>query len=263
MEYESVYIDLSVITTQFVYTALPVISLLVLHIGRITDKQPLKRYDKNTNADIHQQLLAAGLQGEEKERQRIARELHDGLAPMIASAKLRLSSLRSVFDKDDQQAAAFREITDILEISLQDIRRLSYNLNSSMLSRYGLTTALSQYCRRMQQLSDACLTCTVDEVTGLKPEVELALFRISQELLQNAIRHADAANISLSLIIGEEYLKLLVKDDGIGFDPEQIAVQSSGLHNVQERVGLLGGRMCMQSSKRKGTSIEVILRNGI
>lgn len=263
MEDESVYLNLSVITTQFVYTVIPIMALLVLHIGRITDQQPLKRRDKNTNDNIHQQLLAAGFQGEEKERQRIARELHDGLAPMIASAKLRLSVLRSDFDKDDQQAADLREITDILEISLQDIKMLSYNLNSSMLSRYGLPVALRQYCRRMQQLSGAGLTCAVDEATGLKPEVELALFRISQELLQNAIRHADAANISLSLKIGEEYLILLVKDDGIGFDPEKIAMQSSGLHNVQERIELLGGRMCMQSSRRKGTSIEVILRNRI
>jgi signal transduction histidine kinase len=220
------------------------------------------------NARLHEerlailrQQLAQVTQAQEEERQRIARELHDGVGPALASMNLRLRTTRKLLERD--QDAAARELEDLATLSqdnVRDIRRMIYDLRPAALDELGLVPALRQYLNRCQQEHDLQVGFSASEAQRLPPPVETALFRIVQEAVNNVVKHAAARRVEVSLARDDGFVTLGVADDGQGFDPDAPrSGQHVGLSSMRERVVQLGGRFDLQSAPGQGTVLNAWL----
>lgn len=220
------------------------------------------------NARLHEeriailrQQLAQVTAAQEEERRRIARELHDGVGPTLASMNVRLRTARKLLEQDQQLAAEeMEDLADLAQTNIQDIRRLIYDLRPAALDELGLVPALREHLARCQQEYGLAIEFTADEGERLPATVETALFRIAQEALANAIRHAQAHRVDVTLVRAEAGVTLCVVDDGRGFDP--LASRSGthlGLWSMRERVEQLGGRFEIQSGPGQGTTVRVVI----
>ncbi len=202
--------------------------------------------------------LTAMLAGEEKERTRLARDLHDGLGGLLSSTKLGLSELnKATLEKESVQEGIDRSI-GLLDGAVDELRRLAHNLMPDLIVKYGLKETLRDYASRMSQV-----TCLVEceflqfEST-LSTEQEISLYRIIQELVNNALKHASASNILIQLSSHNERLHITIEDDGKGFDIESVDLQhAAGMHNVRSRLSFLNGEMKLMSDYGSGTTIEL------
>ena len=189
------------------------------------------------------------LNGQETERERIARDIHDGIGPLLTTAKLRVSML-------PLPPEARQEISDLLSEVIREVRRISGNLMPAVLRDFGLGEALQQLVRQMRR-ADVNIVYTDDLLSpsGLEREVSIALYRVAQEGLNNALKHAQAQNISLSLTEFDDQVMLYLKDDGIGFDTKSVSPAGNGLKNIRERMRILKGTVTICSDDT-GTVIE-------
>jgi signal transduction histidine kinase len=204
--------------------------------------------------------LTAMLAGEEKERTRLARDLHDGLGGLLSSTKLGLSAInKNALEQETMKAGIDRSI-DLLDGAVDELRRLAHNLMPDLIVKYGLKETLRDYASRMSQS-----TCQVEceflqfEST-LSTEQEISLYRVIQELVNNALKHANATNILIQLSSHNKRLHITIEDDGKGFDMESVDLQhSAGMHNVRSRRSFLNGEMKFMSENGAGTTIELEL----
>jgi signal transduction histidine kinase len=206
---------------------------------------------------------------QEEERQRIARELHDGLGPVLASLNIRLLTVQRQLKRDDHPAAdEIGELAAQAQASVRDIRRLIYDLRPVALDELGLVPAVREHLARCEQECDLVIRFTADdpaEGAGLRGErlpahVETALFRIVQEAVNNVIRHAQARHLSVTLTRSAERVQLCVTDDGQGFD-EQLprSGRHIGLWSMAQRVEQLGGQFELSSVPGQGTMVSAML----
>ena len=209
-------------------------------------------------------VLRKTISAQEDERHRLARELHDETAQTLAALSIMLDRARDSLDDESTPAAAhIREAKVVATHLLSETRRLILGLRPSVLDDLGLGPAVRWQCETT--LGDRGLVATVDDRLGptrLPSHVEVALFRIVQEAVNNVARHAQARNVAIKLIREEGTVTVIVVDDGKGFDIELAAevaghYDSVGLSGMQERVALLNGRMDIQSAPGTGTSVKV------
>lgn len=184
--------------------------------------------------------------GQEQERRRIANDLHDSLGGLLYSMQLQLS-------KAENPPADLRQT---LENAIAENRRISQNLLPVTLARLGLCAALREWASQFEKTQRLPVHLDLpEEALTLPDEVSISLFRIAQELMNNAARHARATEISLHLLPDGDKLTLLVEDNGTGFDP---AAQSVGfLKTVHSRTQLLGGSLHVDSQAGRGTTVIV------
>ncbi len=202
------------------------------------------------------------MDAQETERRRIARELHDETGQALTAVKLNLQSLKR-HSGDLQLGARLEESIKIVEESLNSIRNISHELRPSILDDLGLVAALRWYVDRQSQRAEFTPHFHADVIEERLPtEIETACFRIVQEALTNIIRHAAARNIWVELLQTPHEFRLLVRDDGIGFNVKaarDFAAQghSLGILGMQERAQLAGGQFELKSGKRGGAEVRV------
>jgi len=200
------------------------------------------------------------LRGQDEERRRLARDLHDGLGGMLATVKLYLSSSRSRGELLPAAAPLFEQAISHLDNSVAELRRVARNLMPEALLTFGLGPALHDLCQAVQQAGDVPVQLTTHGLTPrLAPAIEVELYRIVQELLNNVLRHARAQQILVQLMRYEGELHLVVEDDGRGFDPLTAGL-GVGLRSVQARAQYLGGHLDVQSQPGQGTSVSLLLQ---
>ncbi len=204
--------------------------------------------------------LTAMLAGEEKERTRLARDLHDGLGGLLSSTKLGLSSISKTNFEQESVKEGIDKSIDLLDGAVDELRRLAHNLMPDLIVKYGLKEALRDYASRMSQ-SKCQVECEFLQFeSSLSTEQEISLYRIIQELVNNALKHADASTILIQLSAHKDRLHITIEDDGKGFDMESIDLQhSAGMHNVRSRLSFLQGEMKIISENGAGTTIELEL----
>jgi PAS domain S-box-containing protein len=208
------------------------------------------------------QLSQRIIEAQEAERSRVARELHDGVNQIIASAKMRLRK-----GQDLALSPAAREILArcdrLLVQALEENRRIAHNLRPSELDELGLACACRNFCKELQSRADLVVTCRITRLKErMSPTVELNLFRVVQEALSNIEKHAQAKTARLELKIQNGSVWLDIRDDGIGFDLQRAKAHKRsrvglGLSNMRERCAALGGTYEIQSARGKGTTIAV------
>ena len=198
---------------------------------------------------------------QELERRAIARDLHDEIGQALTAIKLNLRELRSLPNCEPVE----EQIADSLEILgqvLHHIRSLALDLRPSLLDELGLVPALRWYVGRQAERAGWDLHFVAEGVTTRpSPELEIACFRLTQEALTNVARHSQATKVEICLESGDHELALMIRDNGIGFDPQAIRIgaragTSIGLSGMEERVRLMGGHFDIDSAPTKGTVIR-------
>jgi signal transduction histidine kinase len=192
------------------------------------------------------------VEAQELERKRLARELHDETGQALASILLGLKPLEQTAG-DEAAVAALREL---VVATLHDVRRLAVELRPSALDDFGLVPAVERLADTFREQSG--LEVDLEARIGderLAPEVETALYRIVQEALTNIVKHADAGHVSIVLTRRGPTVTAVVEDDGRGFDPDGEGDAGLGLVGMRERVGLVGGRLRLETAPDAGTTL--------
>jgi two-component system sensor histidine kinase UhpB len=196
------------------------------------------------------------LAAQEAERLRIARELHDEVGQMLTAVALRAEHAAAHAGEDRPQ---LDELAAIVQDSLEDVRRISRELRPEALDDLGLVNALIALCSRVSEQSGIRVRRQLETPpVDLPPEVELAIYRIAQEALTNAMRHSNASEVAVSLAQVNDQVVLRVTDDGQGL-PERVTA-GGGLAGMRERAMLIGGELSLGSPP--GGGVEVTLRLG-
>lgn len=202
----------------------------------------------------------AVLKGEEQERTRLAKDLHDGLGGMLSGIKYSFQIMKGnmVMTPDNQQA--FERSMDMLDSSIKEMRRVAHNMMPEALVKFGLDTALKDFCKDINQsgaLRVVYQSLGMDSVQ-IGQSTAIAVYRIVQELLNNTMKHAGAAVAIVQLSRTETGINITVEDDGKGFDPV-ILKQAKGIGwtNLQSRVEYLNGKMDVRTSPGNGTSVNI------
>ncbi len=213
--------------------------------------QALQREQKLENA-------TALLQGQDLERKRISRDLHDGLGVMMSSARMQLSAL-----KETMQEYGKREMMEnclrLMDDSCHDLRRISHNMMPSMLTKFGLAKALKSMFESVSNNGLVSIEHNIDfKMERLLEEVEIMLYRIVQEMVNNTIKHADASKVTFVLVsdVANNELRFQFNDNGKGFSIKQ-AEEGLGLKNIHTRVEFLKGTIHMHSQPGHGTTYTV------
>ncbi len=202
--------------------------------------------------ELEQQSKKFLIEGQENERERIARDLHDGLGAMLTTMKLKITQ------KLDESSKS--EFMSLLDEAIQEARNLSRNLMPSVLMDFGMYEALSQLCQTTEKNTGIAVKYISDrdtERTKLEKARQVYVYRIVQEVINNAIKHSGASEINISLTEFDDQINLYMKDNGKGFDVKTVRRSSGlGFKNIMERTELLNGKILFESGS-KGTVIEI------
>jgi signal transduction histidine kinase len=193
------------------------------------------------------------LEAQETERGRMAESLHNGLGQILYAAKLQLNQLLA-----GPAPTALARADQLLANAIRQTRTLSHELVPTVLNEFGLAAALLDVCRglRSPQLRFEC-TVELDEAQPLPQPLQLAVYRMAQELAQNVVKHAHATQASLALETVPGFVLLRAEDNGVGFVPMPPAGSGIGLRTIRNRVALLGGTVDLGSSPNFGTYVRI------
>ena len=201
------------------------------------------------------------IDGQEMERMRLSRELHDSLGQSLVVVKLKLEAIKPNASEKVQES--IEELGLYFDTIVEEIRQISNNLMPMSLKEFGLITAINKLCNDIKNNTEInCEFQYSGDFKELPERVSNYMYRIIQETTNNTLKHAKASNLSINLNRSPELLNLEIKDDGIGFNKNSIRKDSNGLNNIRERVSLLNGKFEFQSGIGKGTIYRIIIPCG-
>ena len=212
--------------------------------------------------------LNAMLEGQETERRRLSREIHDGIGPVMSTIKLHLDAVKSELKEvPEKTLKKINSMSELIHGIADDIRSISHALMPGALVDLGLVAALDNLCQKANESEKVQVNFYHSGMEKrLDIKLALGLFRIAQELLNNAFKYAQASTINVQLIKHPESIMLMVEDDGIGFDKTQIKDlinNGIGLRNIQTRSRALNGHFNIDTQEGRGVlaTIEIPLNN--
>ncbi len=208
--------------------------------------------------EYQKRLLQTTIESQEKERKRLASELHDGVGAMLSATKLNLNFLKS-FTQDPDVLGSVKETKGMIDETIDTVRRISKDLLPSSLEKFGLTEALQEFCDKVSTPQTAVTFEQEAKSLTLSKSQELPVYRLVQEIVNNALKHADARNVCISVAQNTGFL-LIIKDDGKGFNvmaTKNDINKGVGLYNIENRVNMLGGRMELTSGHGAGTTYKI------
>ena len=210
--------------------------------------------------ETQQQLTAAEavLKGEEQERTRLAKDLHDGLGGMLSGIKFSFNTMKRNLIMTPENAQAFERSMDMLDSSIKEMRRVAHNMMPEALVKFGLDTALKDFCNDINKSGALQVSYQSIRLENLVIEqtTAITIYRIVQELINNVMKHASAKTAIVQLAKSDHHLTVTVEDDGKGFDTAAVTA-GDGLKNVQSRIDYLKGSCDIKSEKGNGTSINI------
>ena len=228
---------------------------------KISDRDQLLQQSRIDQLEKEKQLMAseAIIKGQEEERARMAKDLHDGLGGMLSGVKFSLTNMKSNAVLDADSVLVFERAMDMLDHSISELRRVAHNMMPEMLVNFGLVDALQSYCSNIQETKMLTVAFQAIGITERLPkETEIQVFRIVQELLSNVLRHAKATQVVVQVSKHQGHLLITVEDDGVGFDNSKASDKSSaGLANIRNRLNYINGRMEIHSIPEEGTTVEI------
>jgi signal transduction histidine kinase len=204
----------------------------------------------------------AVLKGEEQERTRLAKDLHDGLGGMLSGIKYSFNSMKGNLVMTPDNAQAFERSMDMLDSSIKEMRRVAHNMMPEVLVKFGLDTALKDFCNDINQ--SGALHVNYQSIGMTNVEIEqttaITIYRIVQELINNTMRHAAAKKAIVQISKEGKEISITVEDDGKGFNPVILeGKRGIGWSNIQGRIEYLKGKLDVQSEPGKGTSVHIEL----
>jgi two-component system, NarL family, sensor kinase len=244
-------------------SAVTLLAISLLSYRNYKQKQKIQQ-QRISELETEKKLTAteAVLKGEEQERTRLAKDLHDGLGGMLSGIKYSLNNMKGNLILTPENALSFERSVDMLNSSIQEMRRVAHNLMPEALVKFGLDAALRDFCTDIN--NSGALQVTYQAIgfnnTHVPQTTAITIYRIVQELLNNTIKHAGASHAIVQLSKTDNTISLTVEDDGIGFDVSVMkSAKGIGWTNIQNRIDFLKGKLDVNSQMGKGTSVLIEL----
>ncbi len=213
------------------------------------------------DAKEKQQFGLKIIEVQEEERKRVAREIHDGPAQMLANVLLRSELVERVRNEKGMDAAVeeIRDLRVLIRSSLAEVRRIIYDLRPMALDDLGLIPTLNKYLKNVEEHTGLNIRFThMGRDLRLSPNLEVGLFRLVQEAVQNAYKHADPHEVQVKVELKPTRVVIVIKDDGKGFDTAKTSKEKSfGLMGMRERINALKGELTIDSALNKGTVVMI------
>lgn len=241
-----------------------VITLLLISLLSYRTYRQKQKLQQQQIAELEteKQLLAAEavLKGQEEERTRLAKDLHDGLGGMLSGIKHSFTTMKGNLILTPENAQAFERSMLMLDSSIKELRLVAHNLMPESLLKFGLDAALKDFCGDIT--SSGVLSVNYHsfdmDLVQINQNIQVTVYRIVQELINNSIKHAQAKEAIVQLEIHEQELTVTVEDDGKGFDVALLDVSKGiGWTNIKNRTEYMKARLNIQSEKGKGTSVHI------
>jgi two-component system, NarL family, sensor kinase len=273
LEQQSRIKDLSIQQNRlliFILAAVLVSVVAIAWLGRRTYNQKKLLFEKDNalkqsriaELETEKQLLAseAVIKGQEEERGRLAKDLHDGLGGLLSGVKFSLTNMKSNVVLDANSALVFERSLDMLDNSISELRRVAHNMMPEVLVKFGLQEALKSYCDSIQQSGIFKVDFqTLGAEVRLPSNTEIILYRIVQELLNNASKYAKASTVLIQLAFHENEISITVEDNGVGFDVSKTQNSTgAGWTNIRSRIEYLKGNVDVTSGAN-GTSVHLYI----
>ena len=201
---------------------------------------------------LYKSKILAEITTLEKERARIASDLHDELGPYLSAAKLRINSLDVTTQEDNESLTKINEHIDVI---IHRMREISADLLPNTLVRKGLVYGIREFIDNIPKPSALKIQFDAAEDATYSPNMRIHIYRILQEIIHNTIKHSNASNLKIELKNNRNMVILLTEDDGVGFDYNSVSKekQGLGLRSLLSRVEIMGGEMFIESKSEKGT----------
>lgn len=214
----------------------------------------------NNLIKINADLVRNTMKVEQRERRRIAMDLHDGLGALLSSIGMYGKILAKEFKKEPEALVKLNQISSLSKQALETVEEVINNLNPSVLNRYNLSESLEKLSGKINKLGKLNLTVNTDNLSGMPlKSTEVVVYRICNELINNSLKHAKASEAHL-ILSGYKTILIKYSDNGIGFDSAKINNSESGgmgLKNITDRISSIGGKLNIKSRPGKGFFIEI------
>ncbi|CAH0994529.1 hypothetical protein EMA8858_00639 [Emticicia aquatica] len=267
-QYRKRLISLLIFSVFVLVGALIFFGLWIHNRNRIRKQEQILHEQKLRQLENEKRLLAsrAVLQGQDEERSRLAKDLHDGLGGILSSVKYSFLTMKQSFILQEEHALAFEKSMNLLDSSLAELRRVSHNMMPESLVKLGIQDALRDYIHTISENISIKFTYQsfgLDTVL-LENIYKTTIFRVIQELTTNVIRHSKATEAMVQVMIENNQINITIEDNGIGFDPKEVnKSKSMGILNLYHRIEYLKGKVDLQTKTNEGCSyyIEIPIQN--
>ena len=215
-------------------------------------------HDVTNTKILEQKVLNSVIETEEKERLYFSQELHDGISPILSAVKMYVQWLFKHEIAEEKQKVII-DIEKLLEESILTIRELSFNLSPHILQNYGLIEALNSFANKIQKKASILIEIDNDGITRFDDKIEIVLYRVLCECVNNSIKHSNASEVRINLSKSKSILKVEYVDNGIGFDVKSLTsdIKGIGLLNMQSRIKSINGEFKIYSEEGIGTNIKI------
>ena len=234
-------------------------------LSRIEIMSDYMKLDSSIDSES-EDLFTKWILFQENEKNRIARDIHDGPAQTIASLVIRSDIIKKLIEKDSPNTTIYKEIEQLkfqLRSVIKEIRKIMYDLRPTSLDELGFSSSIQGLISKTEEDCNIKFSVSIDEDSEIKnSNLKIICFRIIQESLNNIIKHSKAEKAYIYVKISSDYIDMIVQDNGVGFDTTKInSVNSFGLSSLKERVALVNGNVNIDSKFSKGTAINVKIPN--
>lgn len=231
-----------------------ILFLLIYQKRIVTQENRLQRLEN----ERQKVLLKATIEGQERERQRLAKDLHDGIGSLLSGLSMNMKFQKGKEDPNSEQGRFLREACDMLEDGIKNVRAVSHNLMPATLEKLGLVAAMKEAIERINQTDNLKIDLqTVHEPFGLPKNISLGLLRVFQELLQNTLKHSGASEIKISVDYQSDYIKMLYTDNGKGMGVAAMKSRGIGMKNMESRIQALEGTFKINKRIRNGFEAKI------
>jgi len=221
----------------------------------IRDITERKEAQKALNLE-REKRLSSFIDGQERERERLSRELHDGLGQALIAMKMQLESIKP--ENIESTSNKVSTVKSFVINTIEDVRRMANNLMPAVLSNFGLVDAINHLIKLIRSNSEIVINFDHNQIAkDLSSKLSTYIYRIVQEALNNAVKYSEASEINVMLIQEDQKLRLLIEDDGKGFDPQALRSTGNGMYNMRERVNLLHGTIDITPTQGEGVVINI------
>ena len=253
--------DVAMINTWLGIITSVLIAVGVILIRKIFDF--LKKAERNRQ-ESEKRVLNAIIQTEEKERRRLAKDLHDGLGPLLSTVKMAISSL-SQMENEPKIKEIIHNTDYVISEAIRSLKEISNNLSPHVLDNFGLASAVKSFSSKVGSTQALHISFNSNMYNDrLAYNTEVILYRVICELINNTLKHAQAKNIDIELTRHNKMVTLVYSDDGIGFDVNEVLSSKNegmGYSNINTRIKSIKGIINIESSKNKGIKAIIIVNS--
>ena len=237
-------------------------SAIILFVILYYRRQRKQRLIAERIEEIHrQQMLEASVESQESVRRQIGGDLHDEIGTLLSATRMSLNQILKFGDDVTKREHLLQETQNQLNDALNNVRRISKDLMPSTLDEFGLIAALKDFTQKISEHTGVLVCFNHGELSEIfDKKIELMLYRSSQELINNALKHAQASIINITLSKNEDRLILNVSDNGIGFDLAEVNQPNRGIgiKNIESRISVIkGGQIKFDVEKGRGAGFEI------